>query len=69
MQITRRALLTGAAAFAAPMVRAQSRPTFRFALTPVFLDNDAAVIAALRTALATGMGQDIDLIQRRTYPR
>ena len=67
MQITRRALLTGAAAFAAPMVRAQTRPTFRFALTPVFLDNDAAVIAALRTALATGMGQDIDLIQRRTY--
>ena len=67
MKITRRAVLAGAAALAAPMVHAQTRPTFRFALTPVFLDNDAAVIAALRTALATAMGQDIDLVQRRTY--
>ena len=67
MKITRRAVLAGAAALAAPMVHAQTRPTFRFALTPVFLDNDAAVIAALRTALTTAMGQDIDLVQRRTY--
>jgi phosphonate transport system substrate-binding protein len=36
-------------------------------LTPVFLDNDAAVITALRSALAVGMGQDIELVQRRTY--
>ncbi len=40
---------------------------FRFALTPVFLDNDADVITALRSALAKAMGQDIDLVQRRTY--
>lgn len=67
MQGTRRALLIGAAALAAPWVHAQIPASFRFALTPVFLDNDASVIAALRTALATGMGQDIELVQRRTY--
>ena len=67
MQITRRAVLAGAAALATPMVHAQSPAVFRFALTPVFLDNDAAVIAALQTALATAMRQDIELVQRRTY--
>jgi phosphonate transport system substrate-binding protein len=46
---------------------AQGPAPFRFALTPVFLDNDAAVISALRAALAEGMGQDIELVQRRTY--
>ena len=67
MQGTRRALLIGAATFAAPWVHAQTPASFRFALTPVFLDNDASVIAALRNALAAGMGQDIELVQRRTY--
>jgi len=67
MQGTRRALLIGAATIAAPWVHAQIPASFRFALTPVFLDNDASVIAALRNALATGMGQDIELVQRRTY--
>ncbi|MDO8883513.1 hypothetical protein [Pseudotabrizicola sp.] len=61
----RRALLTGAARCAALWVQAQAAP-FRFALTPVFLDNDAAVISALRTALASEMGQDVELVQRRT---
>lgn len=46
---------------------AQAALPFRFALTPVFLDNDAAVISALQAALAQGMGQDIELVQRRTY--
>jgi phosphonate transport system substrate-binding protein len=66
MRLTRRALAFGAAALAAPWVRAQGSP-FRFALTPVFLDNDAAVIIALKSALASGMGQEIELVQRRTY--
>lgn len=57
----------GAAVCAAPMVQAQAAAPFRFALTPVFLDNDAAVISALRDALASAMGQEIELIQRRTY--
>ncbi len=71
MQSTRRAVLAGAAALAAPLMAtaswAQGSVPFRFALTPVFLDNDAAVISALRTALAQGMGQEIELVQRRTY--
>ena len=40
---------------------------FRFALTPVFLDNDAAVIGALAAALEAGMGQPVELVQRRAY--
>lgn len=67
MRGTRRAVLLGAAALAAPWARAGGGAPFRFALTPVFLDNDAAVIAALRGALAMAMGQEIELVQRRTY--
>jgi phosphonate transport system substrate-binding protein len=71
MKSTRRAVLMGVAASVAPFVAtralAQGSGPFRFALTPVFLDNDAAVISALRSALAEGMGQDIELVQRRTY--
>lgn len=67
MLTRRRALLMGAAACAGSLVRSQTRAPFRFALTPVFLDNDAAVISALRTALATAIGQEIELVQRRTY--
>ena len=67
MACTRRIFLTGAAVLAAPALRAQSLAAVRFALTPVFLDNDAAVISSLQAALAEGMGRDIDLVQRRTY--
>lgn len=67
MNRTRRAMLAGSLALLAPKGRAQSSAPFRFALTPVFLDNDAAVIASLRTALAEGMGREIELVQRRTY--
>jgi phosphonate transport system substrate-binding protein len=71
MRLTRRAwgkaALALGAALAPGRLSAQLRPAFRFALTPVFLDNDAAIIAALREALAQGMGQDIELVQRRTY--
>ncbi|MFN6978971.1 MAG: PhnD/SsuA/transferrin family substrate-binding protein, partial [Gemmobacter sp.] len=64
--MTRRALLWLAVALAAG-TGAQARAPFRLALTPVFLDNDASVIAALQVALETGMGQPVDLVQRRTY--
>ncbi len=67
MHTRRSAMLAGAAFCAAPMVRAQGNVPFRFALTPVFLDNDAAVISALRTALAEAMASEIELVQRRTY--
>ncbi|GGB49065.1 hypothetical protein GCM10011316_21510 [Roseibium aquae] len=64
--ITRRMLLgSGIAAFLASSARAQ--PAFRLGLTPVFLDNDAAVIDGLSRALSHGMGREIELVQRRTY--
>lgn len=67
MGYTRRMFLAGAAALAAPAVLAQSSAAVRFALTPVFLDNDAAVISSLQAALAEGMGRGVELVQRRTY--
>lgn len=64
---TRRMFLAASCALAAPFVHAQSSNSVRFALTPVFLDNDAAVISALQAALAEGMGRQVELVQRRTY--
>ncbi len=64
--INRRVLISaGIAAIMAGTVRAQ--PVFRLGLTPVFLDNDAAIIDGLRRALSRGMGREIELVQRRTY--
>lgn len=71
MTASRRHVLLGAAAVVSAILAAradgQRAQPFRFALTPVFLDNDAVVIAALRSALAASMGQEIELVQRRTY--
>jgi phosphonate transport system substrate-binding protein len=68
VELTRRIILAGAAVAALPMrARSQAEPPFRFALTPVFLDNDATVIAALKDALTEGTGREIELVQRRTY--
>lgn len=57
--------LTGAAIASPALVRAAE--PIRLGLTPVFLDNDAEVIARLREAIGAGMGRAIDLVQRRTY--
>lgn len=46
---------------------ARGAETFRLGLTPVFLDNDAVVIARLRSAMSETLGEPVDLIQRRTY--
>lgn len=62
----RRALLAGALA-AGLAGGARAQPVFRMGLTPVFLDNDAAVIEGIRAALSRGMGRQIELVQRRTY--
>lgn len=51
---------------AAPAI-AQTEPPIRLGLTPVFLDNDGAVILRLREALETGTERSIELVQRRTY--
>lgn len=67
-KLTRRTLLTGAGALiAAPSVLRAADLPVRLGLTPVFLDNDAEVIAHLRAALGQGAGRPIELIQRRTY--
>jgi len=66
LSVSRRRLLgTGMAVLVAG--RAAAQPVFRLGLTPVFLDNDAAVIDGLRRALSLGMGREIELVQRRTY--
>lgn len=57
--------LTGAAIASPALVRAAE--PIRLGLTPVFLDNDAEVIARLREAIGAGTGRAIDLVQRRTY--
>lgn len=64
---TRRAFLCSAVLLAAGMVAARAATAFRFALTPVFLDNDAGVLSALRAALAYGLAEEVELVQRRTY--
>lgn len=66
--MTRRAvaLLGGAALVALPRA-ARSAGTFRLGLTPVFLDNDAAIIERLRLALSGEMRRPIELVQKRTY--
>ncbi len=70
--ITRRTIIrsASAAAFAATVpsaFKARAGGSFRLGLTPVFLDNDVAVIDQLRDALSTAMGMAVELEQRRTY--
>lgn len=67
LTVTRRRFVQLSVGLATSATRVGAGANFRFALTPVFLDNDAAVIAALCTALEQGMGEGVDLIQRRTY--
>jgi phosphonate transport system substrate-binding protein len=67
-ELTRRAFgALGAAAFAARPAASQVAPAFRLGLTPVFLDNDVAIIESLRRALTESMGRPVELVQRRTY--
>ncbi len=67
MRPTRRTLLCSPLALAAATLPAAAAAPFRFALTPVFLDNDAAVLTALRAAMEDGLAGGVDLVQRRTY--
>jgi phosphonate transport system substrate-binding protein len=65
MHATRRGFLAGAAALTARP--AAGAVAFRLGLTPVFLDNDAAIIESLRAALSDGMGAPVLFEQRRSY--
>ncbi|MFD0981220.1 substrate-binding domain-containing protein [Tropicimonas aquimaris] len=67
--MNRRGFLAGVSAgmaLASPALAGRT-VQFRLGLTPVFLDNDAAVIERMRSALTDAMGAPVDLIQRRTY--
>ncbi|XOY55014.1 MAG: PhnD/SsuA/transferrin family substrate-binding protein [Rhodobacterales bacterium] len=65
-RISRRVLLGGAASMAIPgLVRASE--VLRLGITPVFLDNDAAILSALQSALSISLGRDVSFQQRRTY--
>ena len=65
--LTRRRMIGSALGLAVLPRPLRAASPLRLGLTPVFLDNDAVVIARLRDALAVGTGQQIDLVQRRTY--
>ena len=55
-------ILTGAA-----IRQGHASNPFRLGLTPVFLDNDALVINALRDGLQESLGVSVEMEQRRTY--
>src|SRR5918992_5033183 len=46
--------------------RAEDEP-LRFGLTPVFLDSDVQLLAALRRYLEDRLQRSVELVQRRTY--
>jgi phosphonate transport system substrate-binding protein len=64
-QVGRRAVLAG---LALPFISAApDRGLLRIGLTPVLLDNDAALLDALAGYLGHRTGYRIDLQRRRTY--
>jgi len=69
---SRRRVVAGAAAAAvtcalpSAMARAADTP-IRFGLTPVFLNNDLELLDRLRAFLSRSTGQQVTLVQRRTY--
>lgn len=65
--ISRRALAAAVPWWGCLTRGARAGAPFRLGLTPVFLDNDAEVIARLRAAFAEALGGPVDLLQRRTY--
>ncbi len=54
-------------AVAMPSIVRGAPRVLRLGITPVFLDNDAEILTALRTALQDATGQRIQFEQRRTY--
>ena len=68
MKINRRNFLGAAALAVTPgILAAKETKPFRLGLTPVFLDNDAAVIERLQIALSGALGTSVKMEQRRTY--
>lgn len=67
--LDRRDVVRGLAAMLAlPTATARaSGGAIRFGLTPVFLTNDLELLTRLRAYLSGATGQDVELVQRRTY--
>lgn len=69
--IGRRALIVAGLASLATAGRAHAGPAsneiVRFGLTPVFLDNDLALLKRLRDFLSRQTRRNVQLVQRRTY--
>jgi phosphonate transport system substrate-binding protein len=58
----------GAAAAGGPdVLAATGDAALRFGLTPVFLDSDTDLLAALERYLSSGLERPVVLIKRRTY--
>lgn len=69
-KLSRRRLLGGliAAGVAASVRPARAAENVvKFGLTPVFLDSDIKLLADLKTYLIRHTGQQVELVQRRTY--
>lgn len=67
MMMSRRTiLLSSACAWASPRVACAAEPV-RIRLTPVVLDHEAEVVAALVGGLSRLMARPVEIIQRRTY--
>jgi ABC-type phosphate/phosphonate transport system substrate-binding protein len=67
--LSRRKLLTFAAACCLPGLPrpAAGESTLKFGLTPVFLNNDIELLSRLKDYLSRQTGQEVQLVQRRTY--
>jgi phosphonate transport system substrate-binding protein len=66
--MTRRAILSGAAALVlTPLCPLRAQSEVSFGLTPVFLDSDIELLAALEAYLAGRLRRPVNLIKRRTY--
>ncbi len=66
--ISRRALTAAlAGVLIAGTGRARAHRPVSFGLTPVFLDSDIRLLAALQSYLGTRLGQSVELVKRRTY--
>lgn len=64
--LSRRTFLVAGGALCAPGVL-RAATELRLGLTPVFLDNDARILATLRKALTRTIGVPVSFQQRRTY--
>ena len=67
-RVSRRVVLSAAAAFTLSRARSLKAQTeVSFGLTPVFLDSDIQLLAALEAYLSGRLQRRVNLVKRRTY--